>query len=333
MQAPMLRPLGVGEILDAGFKIYTRNAWSLMKIVAIVVIPIQLITALIYLSTLEDPDALTGQGDIESGSETWGVVAGTVVGGLFGWIALTIATGAATKAIANAYLARDPDWRDSLRFAASRWRSLLWVTFLSSFLAALALIPFILPGIWLWFAWIVAVPALMIEDCRGLGALGRSFRLVRKRWWPTFGLILIAFILAQMIQFAVGILFGIAILAGADDSLVLAVLFNTLATGIALVIATPFQAAVTTITYFDLRVRKEGFDLQLLADRIGGTVPEQAPYAAPSTYGQPYGQQPQPHGQPPQPPHPYPPPPQPQPGQAEEWAPPRPERPGESGQG
>src|SRR5687767_8920900 len=114
MQAPTLRPLGVGEILDAAFKIYTRNAWPLMKIVAVVVIPIQLIAAVIFLSTLEDPDAITGTGEIDSGSETWGYIAGNFVGSFLGWVALTIATGAVVKAIADAYLARDPDWRESL---------------------------------------------------------------------------------------------------------------------------------------------------------------------------------------------------------------------------
>jgi hypothetical protein len=320
MQAPALRPLGVGEILDAGFKIYTRNAWQLMKIVAIVVIPIQLIAAVIFLSTLEDPDALTGDGSIEDGSETWGFIAGNFVGSFLGWVALTIATGAVVKAIADAYLARDPDWRESLRFAGSRWRALLWLAFITTFFTILAFLALIIPGIWLSIAWIVAVPALMIEDCRGLKALKRSFRLVRKRWWPTFAVIAIAYILAAIVQSMVGVLFGVAIVAGADDSLLLAVAVNTLLTAIAAVIATPFQAAVTTITYFDLRVRKEGFDLQLLADRIGGDVPEQAPYAAPTSYGQPqpYGQPPQPYGQPPQP---------------QEWAPPLPERPADPGQG
>ena len=33
--------------------------------------------------------------------------------------------------------------------------------------------------------------------------------------------------------------------------------------------ATPLSAAVLTVLYFDLRVRKEGFDLELLARRLG----------------------------------------------------------------
>jgi hypothetical protein len=35
-------------------------------------------------------------------------------------------------------------------------------------------------------------------------------------------------------------------------------------------VTTPFLAAIVMLVYFDLRVRKEGFDLALLAERMGG---------------------------------------------------------------
>jgi hypothetical protein len=334
MQAPMLRPLGVGEILDAAFKIYTRQFATLLKIVAVVVVPIQALSAVILLSTVDDPDAINGTGNVDS-DDTWGLVAGTLVGSLLGWVALAIATGAVVKAVADGYLAREPSWRESLAYAGGRWRSLVWLSLLSTFLLILAFIALIVPGIWLAIAWMVAVPALMIEGCRGTKALGRSFRLVRNRWWATFGVIVIAYLLAGAIQFAAGAIFGAAIVAGLEDSLVGTVLMNTLATTLASVLATPFQAAVTTIVYFDLRVRKEGFDLQLLAERIGGAAPDHAPYAG--AYAHPgWGQQ-QP-GQPPQQPaqpvqpaaQPGHPPPQPRqpaapPASGEEWQ--HPERP------
>ena len=38
---------------------------------------------------------------------------------------------------------------------------------------------------------------------------------------------------------------------------------------VASVITTPFMAAVLVLIYFDLRVRKEGFDLQLLSQGVG----------------------------------------------------------------
>src|SRR6185312_8920163 len=46
---------------------------------------------------------------------------------------------------------------------------------------------------------------------------------------------------------------------------VIAVLFGTVGSAL----TQPFSAAFVGILYFDLRVRKEGFDLQLLAERMG----------------------------------------------------------------
>jgi len=52
-------------------------------------------------------------------------------------------------------------------------------------------------------------------------------------------------------------------------------------------IATPYLAAVITLVYFDQRVRKEGFDLQLLAEGLGRPrdpdAPIPAPFAGPHT--------------------------------------------------
>ena len=39
------------------------------------------------------------------------------------------------------------------------------------------------------------------------------------------------------------------------------------------ILVQPFLAVVITVVYFDLRVRKEGFDLDQLARRMGGEPP------------------------------------------------------------
>src|SRR4051812_35731266 len=47
---PRLRPLGIGEILDVGIKIYWRNAWTLFRIVVFVVLPAQILVNLVQVS-------------------------------------------------------------------------------------------------------------------------------------------------------------------------------------------------------------------------------------------------------------------------------------------
>jgi hypothetical protein len=59
MSAPALRPLRVGEILDAGIKAYLRNARTLIGLTAVVVVPCQALSAVVLVST-HAPDSGKG---------------------------------------------------------------------------------------------------------------------------------------------------------------------------------------------------------------------------------------------------------------------------------
>lgn len=275
VETPGLRPLGVGEILDVAFKIYSRHAVQLFKIVLFVVLPIQALGAVILISTVDDPDAVTGFGEIDTkGNDLEGALAGTLVTNLLGALAVLLATAACVKAVADAYLDRPPDWRASLRSAGGRFGSLLWLSLLYVLLLIPAFLALIIPGIWLAVACILAYPVLMLEGKRGRKALERSFRLVRGRWWPTFGAVVVAYLLAAVAQALVVAVMAAVLLVGAEDSVVGTVLVSGAANTIAGVITTPLQAAVVVLIYFDLRVRKEGLDIQLLAENVGVPPPD-----------------------------------------------------------
>jgi hypothetical protein len=138
---------------------------------------------------------------------------------------------------------------------------------------------FIAPGIWLYVAWAFALPVLLVEGLRGRQALGRSFELVRGRWWKTFGTLIVGFILAAIISSLMQAIFVVGMVVGDDNDTVVLVL-SAIAGIVGLAISTPFQAALLTVLYFDLRVRKEGFDLELLAQEIGAGAPAVASESA-----------------------------------------------------
>jgi len=50
---------------------------------------------------------------------------------------------------------------------------------------------------------------------------------------------------------------------------VLTVIVVSFAGAVSAILTRPFQAAVTTILYYDLRVRHEGYDVELLAEQLG----------------------------------------------------------------
>jgi Membrane domain of glycerophosphoryl diester phosphodiesterase len=305
--APQLRPLGVGEILDVCINIFTKNFLTFLRIVLVLVVPVQIVTVLIQVSTVSDPDLLptlgsTGGGKVSS-DEADAYLGGQIVIIVLGVILSAVATAACFKAVGDAYLGSRPDWRTSLSFAARRFHSVLWVTFLVTVTATLGLILLIVPGVWLWFSFAVAVPVLLFEGLKGTAAMSRSRQLVKGRWWATAGAILAAYIIAAIVGGIFQGLISALVLTDAGNSVLGTATVNALASGIGQLVTTPFSAAVAAVVYYDLRVRKEGFDLQLLAERLGVTPPAgPAPGAMPAGSSVPVWER-----QPPPPPPPPPP--------------------------
>jgi hypothetical protein len=284
--AAQLRPLGLGEILDAGIKVYRNKFGTMLKAVAVVIVPVQVLNVLIQLSLPGSGTTTTGTGSTAtSDGSGWAGIAALLLIFVITVVSSTLAEAACLKAVSDTYLGTDTDWRGSLRFGFQRLGSLLWLTLIHGVLLLLAFAACIVPGIWLYAAWSVAVPALLIEDERGFRALSRSFNLVRGRWWPTAGTLLLANLLATAVAFGFGILALPLVFAGDGNDFVVN-LANGILGAVASVLTIPFVAAVIAVIYFDLRVRKEGFDLQLMARRIGaptGTVtPAPMPWTTPA---------------------------------------------------
>lgn len=284
-----LRPLGVGEILDVAIKIYRSRFSVLVKSVAVVLGPVFAVSAVVRLSMPAGDDLFeVGQPGTTpefEADQLLAAIAGTVVIALLAFLASQLATAACFKAVSGAYLDEQPDWRESLRFARSRLGGLLWLSFLLAILLAPAFLACIVPGIYLYVAWAVASPVLLVEDVRGWNALKRSRMLVKGRFWPTAGVLVLVVILTAIVQaIFLGVLTGLVSVTGNEVARELA---NAVGQTVSSALTTPLSAAVLTVLYFDLRVRKEGFDLELLARRLGvepgtATGAEVLPAAPPS---------------------------------------------------
>jgi len=283
MDRSELRPLGVAEIVDVALKVYLRHALALFGLVAIVVVPVQLVQLLFTLSITPATEAAGSEaaftGTVSDGGAATlaGLIFGGLLVGLLTFVATTLATGACFKAVTDAYLGDQPDTSESLRFARGRLGSLMLVSFLGALLTFLGFLLFVLPGIYLWIAFSVAAPVLLFEGVKGTGAFGRSRRLVQGRWWPVFGTLLLGFILAAVVGGIItAILTGVLALGGGSGDFVEA-LVGAVAGSVAAIITTPFQAALIAILFFDLKVRKEGFDVTLLAEGMGTSAPRGGP--------------------------------------------------------
>jgi hypothetical protein len=271
VSVPQLRPLGIGEILDVAIKIFWRHKGTLARIVLVVVAPVTVLANLIQFSALPDEDAFSA--DTASNADFSLAITGFLASALLGWIGTTFATAACFKAVGEAYIGEPPKWRSSLSFVARRLHSVIWLVFLTTLVTGVGLLLCIVPGIYFFVAFSVVMPVLLLEGLRGRRAMGRSRRLISGRWWAAFALLLVGYILTGIVAAVVeGAVTAVTFTDTGDDTLV-AFLVTTIGAVGAAVATAPFQAAYTSVLYFDLRVRKEAFDLQLLAQQIGVEPP------------------------------------------------------------
>lgn len=259
-----LRPLRLGEVLDAAIRLYGRNTVTMWKIVAAVIVPLVIVQELVVVASLPAGTHVHG-GVLTTPSGRATPAAGTVAEIVLGLIGVLIVNGALALCLVDSYLGQPLHWRQSLREAADRLAPLLWLAIVYGIAVAIAFFLFIVPGIWLAVMWSVAVPAVMFERVNGFQALGRSFELVRGRWWATFGALLVAVVLLLIALIAVGLaLSGIESGLGVNSTGIWLV-FGGLDSIISDLIAYPFIGCVIAVIYIDLRVRKEGLHLESLA--------------------------------------------------------------------
>ncbi len=261
-----MRPLSIGELLDVAIKVTTRNIRTFVMIVLVVVAPLRILQTIITASAAPE---LLKLNSTTTPVATDTFVAGIVAQGLVGVVVFLVSTAACTNAVADAYQGSSPDWRASLRFAVRKSPSLAWLSLVLLVALVVALVLLIVPAIWLAVAWSVAVPVLLIEGRGGPGALRRSFALVRGRWWPVAGALLVGFLLAGVLGGIVQGLLGFLPALLFDDNLAVTAVATAVGAIVSSLITTPFQAAIVTLLYFDLRVRKEGLDLEGLISRAG----------------------------------------------------------------
>jgi hypothetical protein len=268
-----LRPLRVGEILDASIKLYARNARTLIGAAAVAVIPLQLITAVVMMSVYSSgqdiPAGFSGAFRTVPAADANARAGATGIATLVGVLMIAFVSAVCVQAVSSAYLDHPLSSRESIRFGIRRFLPLLAMLIVSYIGLVIAFILLVIPGIWLYAAWGVATPVLMIEHLGPFGALRRSARLVKGRWWATAGVLLFSFLMTTVLTSIVsGVLTAIA-LTSSNPSVSFAVLISLLSGVVSGLIVQPFQATVTTVLYYDLRVRHEGYDLQLMAEQLG----------------------------------------------------------------
>jgi len=282
-QVPVLQKMEIADILDAAIRLYRHNFTLFLEIVAVV----QVFLMAIYMIGMW----VAAQTLMTTGGEEipWQALLGLGPIGLLymgGWILLfPLSEAALAFAISEIYLGR----RISVLDAYRRMWPLIWrllgtmilVSIVISLGTSMCLIPGLL--VWVWFA--ITTPIVALERSWGPTAMDRSYRLVSSHWWRVLGTLLLLQLIIIVATVAISAVPVVAVmLLFGESSPLLAQSLMTAIQTITNIVVRPVLMIGVVLIYYDLRIRKEGFDLVTLTQALersrGEGVGEEKPAAS-----------------------------------------------------
>jgi hypothetical protein len=260
MQDLDLRPLSLGEILDRTFTLYRRN---FLLFVGIIAIP-QLMTLAFNLTRTMWGASATRQA-ASSGLIALGVV-GIIVGFIVYFVAYLFAHGGTVFAVSELYLGRATSIGACLRRMRGQAGSLFGVLMLQGLATLAGLIFFIVPGIYIACRLSTTIPAALLENLGPSESLSRSYALTKDNAGRAFVIYCLYFAVfyGLFLLLAAPFLFGVATSIKNPAMARTWLACSQLGSFFATVLVTPIFTIATTVFYYDLRVRKEAFDLQIM---------------------------------------------------------------------
>jgi hypothetical protein len=125
-------------------------------------------------------------------------------------------------------------------------------------------------ALFLYVSWQLAPQAVVLEGRRAGAGLARSNRLARGSWWRLAGLLIVVGIL-RLFAAAIpgGLGFLIAGFTSSEDVLGggAGVVLLAIIASLVDIVMMPIALTVRTLVFTDLRLRREGFDIDLLLQR------------------------------------------------------------------
>jgi hypothetical protein len=270
----VLRPLSTSELLDRTFHLYKNNFLVFLGIAAI---------PQLFVLALRLWYAMTLTGPINSFNRFNGT--GVLIS-IASYVAIEISAAATVIAVSNIHLDRSIGVGSAFGGAKSSMVRVLLITLAVSIAAGIGLIFLIVPGVYLWLMWSLAIPATVLEGGGLNVSTTRSKYLTQGSRGRVFVIclliILLVWIVSVICELPLGMLIGIVFRSHlSSHAMPLIVTASAVGTFLSTSLVGPLLTIALTLIYYDQRVRKEGFDLQLMmASLQPGSQPPAAAAAA-----------------------------------------------------
>ncbi len=273
-----LRPRSTTEIIDAAVSLLRQNYLELVTATALFTVPLFIANELIAPQMGVQPSIATNP----FGTNALTVApASAYTTGLFQWAILSTAIAFVFGGLASAttvvivsdnYLGREVTIAGALSRALSRFWAVIITGVVQGILIGIGFVFFLIPGFFCIAWFFSAVNIVMVEGKNPLEALGRGHFLAKGSVLRVLGTLFITGLIIMVAAFVVGLVFSslISVVHAGPQATVVA-------DNLARIIIYPFFTVVATVLYFDLRIRKEGLDLELMAKELGVALPGAVP--------------------------------------------------------
>ena len=271
-----LQPMGFTDILDTIFSLYRNHFRLIVSICSIYVVCRLVANLLIGISAVS----------AASSNSLNILMLMTVALSLISYVVMLFVIGGLIFGSAQTFLGKRITASAAFKQAKRRFWSYLGSNLLYVLVVGLLMITCLGIPFALFFGvrWIFCSLAAVFEEKSAVNALRRSSELVKGGWWRVFGITLAILLLAFMIQlilvFSLLIVFGLTQPMGGDGDLVemfrrmFLPQLTTLGGLVAFMVRNFISDGITSLTlpigvigftllYFDLRIRKEGFDIEM----------------------------------------------------------------------
>jgi hypothetical protein len=316
---PQIRPMTIGDLLDAAFRLYREHFLTFIGIVALLQVPMAMLQFLVqipYMQALQrfttrPPIIRPGQGffDIFPLRELLPYYALLALLGVIQYLVVyNLITGALANAISRSYMGRPTSILGAYSFGSRRMIALILAS-LAPFAIALAFAAIVagciiatlpilgarsgedpnvglavvavlgiiaviglllLATLFFYVRLLFTTQSIVLEGQGALAGLARSWRLVGQSFWRTLGITLLVYVFIYIISLIIQLpVIAFAAISGIIlTNVTLYQILNLLAAYVVLILVQPLQFAIFTLLYYDLRVRKEGYDIELRAQEV-----------------------------------------------------------------
>jgi MFS family permease len=307
VQAAELKPMSLSELLDRTFTLYRKRFWlfcGLMVMPEIAILACSLFVIVVFPITNIQVAVANPENPFAALGALWSRLAATFVAGFVQALFGAVALGAVTVAVSELYLGREATIRGAYAAVRSRLFGLFGLilmlilvgiafltagsfaggfagglimvatAFISPVIGVIFLFLLIFAGVfgafWLLMRFAVSIPAFMLEQRGITDAISRSGALTHGHRNRIFVTVIVMYVVLLVFQF--GLAAPFLVLQSTYRAKGLLPLWvqigQAISAAVASTIAGPLLMIAIALIYYDVRIRKEGFDLESMMNAL-----------------------------------------------------------------